>query len=151
MADAFRAQLVSCHRAGISVDFIVCPDIVQGGDRSLEFSMTWATGELLTAPRLALVVQYGMTRESVCYQHPENWFTHLFVGGSVEWKWRTARSWVNLAHSLGLKCHIGQVGTLARLRTAESLGADSVDSTSFSRNDSWHIIEEYQDDESYLL
>lgn len=143
MADSFRAQLCACFRSGVTLDFIVCPDIVCGGDRSLEFSMSWATGELITAPRLALVVQDGMTLQSVGYQHPELWFSHIFIGGSVEWKWRTAASWCNYAHDMGMKCHIGQVGTLDRLRAAKRIGADSVDSTSFARNGSWHIIEEF--------
>jgi len=38
---------------------------------------------------------------------------------------------------------VGQVGTADRLKIAYDLGVDSVDSTSFQRNKSWHHIENF--------
>ncbi|MBV60946.1 MAG: hypothetical protein CMH65_06555 [Nevskiales bacterium] len=143
MADVFRETLAESYRVGLTLDFIVCPDIVSGGKDSLSYSMKWANGELETAKNLALAVQDGMTVQDVRpYLHRFAW---LFVGGTLDWKWQTAKQWIDLAHSRGLKCHIGRVGTLPHLKQAQRLGADSVDSTSFARNDSWHIIEEFQD------
>ena len=143
MSDNFRKQISAAHKSGVTLDFITCPDIVAGGERSLQFSMDWATGELRSAPRLALVVQDGMGEHMVSYQHPEQWFSHIFVGGTKAWKWRTAEAWVKYAHGKGMKCHIGQCGRLEYLREAKRIGADSVDSTSFAVNDSWHIVEEF--------
>jgi hypothetical protein len=142
MGDVFMDSIRKCHSNGISLEFIVCPDIVAGGEKSLDYSMEWAMGELKTAPRLALAVQDGMSPDDITMWHRE-WFSWLFVGGTPEWKWSTAESWVNRAHSIGMKCHIGSVGTLNRLRAAANYGADSVDSTSFQRNKSWHIVEEF--------
>ena len=62
----------------------------------------------------------------------------------MEWKWKTAAQWVKLAHEKGMKCHIGRCGTLDKLIYADEIGADSVDSTSFVRNESWVIIDEYR-------
>ena len=36
--------------------------------------------------------------------------------------------WVKVAHELGVKCHIGRVGTARRVRWAARIGADSIDS-----------------------
>lgn len=141
---AFMDTLEECYKQNIPLDFIVCPDIVAGGQKSLEFSIKWAShGYLSTAPRLALVVQDGMETNMI-----DSWvlslFTHIFVGGTVEWKWETADKWVRFAHQAGKKCHIGQVGQLRYLNFADHVRADSVDSTSITRNESWAVIEKYK-------
>lgn len=141
MESHFLRCLNKCYEIGIDLDFIVCPDIVTGGLDSLDFSMEYSTTKLKTARNLALAVQDGMEDWQVA-QHRFDNFTHIFVGGTVDWKWNTAETWVGFAHERGLKCHIGRCGTIDRLMYAESIGADSVDSTSFARNDSWHIIDE---------
>tara|TARA_R110000751_G_scaffold9756_1_gene36045 strand:+ start:1168 stop:1830 length:663 start_codon:yes stop_codon:yes gene_type:complete len=143
MEDVFLKTIDIAYNVGLSMEFITCPDIVAGGKRSLDFSMEWATGRLKTTPRLALVVQDGMTTGHVSNMSPELHFSHIFIGGSVEWKWKTAQEWIDYAHGKEMKCHIGQCGTLDRLRAARRMGADSVDSTSIVRNQSWHIIDEY--------
>ena len=136
----FYDLLERCWKNGINADFIVCPDIVAGGLKSLEHSMKWADN--LQPARLALAVQDGMTTSNVD-RNDLSQFTHIFVGGSLKFKWETAKQWVKYAHSKGLKCHIGRCGTLDRLKYAKKIGADSVDSTSWVRNKSWHIVEEF--------
>lgn len=143
MADVFRRTIAKAYEVGLSFDFIVCPDLVAGGMDSLDFSMEWARGELRSVPRLALAVQDGMTPKDLTPGYHLRRFSHLFVGGTVEWKWRTAQEWIDYAHEHGKKCHIGQVGTLERLRAADRMGADSVDSTSIVRNQSWEIVEQF--------
>jgi len=152
--DNFWAALNLAYSIGISLDFLVCPDIVGGGRRSLEYSLEWAE-KLKSAPRLALVVQNDIRTKETPLRKSEDMtpemlsqydiisFSHLFIGGTVEWKWQTADMWVKYAHKIGLKCHIGQCGQLKYLKFAEHIQADSVDSTSFVRNGSWSIIGEY--------
>lgn len=142
-AEVFRSTIKESYKHGIKLDFIVCPDIIAGGKKSLDFSISWAKGELLGTPQLALVVQDGMTEKDIFHITPTNHFSHIFIGGTPDWKWKTAESWVKLAHGLGMKCHIGQCGTLERLKYAEKIGADSVDSTNFTRNNAFHIVEEF--------
>ena len=139
----FLDTIDACYKHNITLDFIVCPDIVAGGKRSLEFSMEWAEGRLSTCPRLALVVQDGMDG-AMLLRHGIERFTHIFVGGTVEWKWRTADGWCRFAHGNNKNCHIGQVGQAKYLRAASDITADSVDSTSFARNESWAILDEYK-------
>jgi hypothetical protein len=135
----FLDLLERSWKCGISADFVVCPDIVCGGVDSLSFSLRWA--EKLRPARLALAVQDGMDFNVV--NEIPSYFTHIFVGGSVDWKWQNAETWVHIAHTHKMKCHIGKVGTVMRLNYAKSIGADSVDSTSWVQNDSWHILEEF--------
>lgn len=143
MEEQFLKTLTTCWKVGIDLDFIVVPDIMLAGKESLKFSMEYATTKLNTAKNLALVVQDGVWPEDIDEYQLNPLFSHIFVGGSVEWKWKYAKMWVDDAHSRGLLCHIGRCGTLKRLLEAHRLNADSVDSTSFVRNESWHIIEAY--------
>jgi len=138
----FLDNIERCYKLGIKLDFIVCPDIIFGGMKSLEYSLMWADGELFSAPRVAVVVQDGMSPKRI--MHDIDSFTHIFIGGSVDWKWRTAKEWVDFAHDNDKKCHIGQCGQLKYLELAKEYGADSVDSASFVRNKSWHILEEFK-------
>lgn len=142
-SDLFRDNIKHCHKLGIPLDFITCPDIVCGGDRSLMYSVDWALGELITAPKLALVIQDGMTRKKVLPHIGR--FTHLFIGGSVDWKWKNAQEWVQFAHDNGLLCHIGQVGQLKYMLDAYEFGADSIDSTSMVRNKSWDTVVKFHE------
>lgn len=147
LRDLFWEMLRKTFDAGVSLDFIVCPDIVTHGKESLAYSVQWADTELVTCHnRLALAVQDGMTTQMIDWAM--NRFSHIFVGGTVEWKWETAKSWVQYAHDEGKKCHIARCGQLDMLRRAEDYGADSVDSTSFMRNESWHIIEEFYENKT---
>jgi hypothetical protein len=108
-------------------DFVVVPDLVGGGRASLERSLAfvdWIPPEL---PVRYLVVQEGMGVADVA--RVLHRFRGIFVGGaSMDWKLATAPQWIALAHAVGLRCHIGRVGTPERLERVRALGADSVDS-----------------------
>lgn len=148
MEGLFWKVLTKCYSLGINLDFIVCPDIVMGGNDSLDFSVEWARTLLKTAPVLALAVQDGITTQMVD-SYILSLFDVIFVGGSVEWKWKTADEWTKFAHKNKKKIHIGQVGQARYLRFAEHIGVDSVDSTSIVRNDSYAIIQEYMGKELF--
>ena len=136
----FYKLLDRCWDCGIICDFIVCPDIMCAGLKSLEHSMKWVSK--LQPAKIALAVQDGMQPNNVD-QYGTEGFSHIFIGGSVEWKWANAKMWVDYAHGKGLKCHIGKCGKLEYLKYAEKIGADSVDSTTWVRNDNWTIVEQF--------
>ena len=144
MESRFWKTIDKAYAAGVSFDFVVCPDIVAGGMRSLDFSMEWANGKLQTAQRLALAVQDGIPFDAV-FNDPSVYrrFSRIFVGGTTEWKWETAPEWVRRGHENNLPVHIGRVGTLPNLEAAEKIGADSVDSTNFVRHDAWETVEAF--------
>ena len=144
MEKVFLDTLDECYRLGISLDFIVCPDIVAGGKESLDFSMQWAEGRLKTAPNLALVLQDGVTPD-ILREYGIDRFKMLFVGGTPKWKWSTFVGWAELCKSFKLDCHVGRCGTLERLLLCQKVGVSSVDSTNFARNESWNVITKYDE------
>jgi hypothetical protein len=124
--DGFRS-LVEAHGAG--ADFVVIPDIVAGGMRSLEFSLSWMD-RLKGLKRLLLPLQDGMTAEdigAVLRQYPD---MGLFLGGSTDWKLSTMGEWGAVAHAFGRYYHVGRVNSRKRIRMCQHAGADSVDGTS---------------------
>lgn len=120
------------ERFGAGADFVVVPDIVAGGKRSLEFSRSWMP--YLRCLRLLLLpLQDGMTSDEVgtfLRGYPN---AGLFLGGSTEWKLREMFAWGLVAHALGRYYHIGRVNSARRVQLAEEAGADSFDGSGPSR------------------
>jgi hypothetical protein len=116
-------------------DFIILPDIVGGGKRSLKRSLEW----LRVLPdrwNSYLPVQEGMRPKDVEAVARLGTVTGLFVGGKT-WKWKnttTPSVWKPLADDLGIATHLARAGTLRRLKAAERFGVSSVDSTSFAKS-----------------
>ena len=121
-------------------DFVVCPDIVAGGSDSLTHSVNW----LRVLPRelpYYLAVQDGMELPEVADVIRSHGFSGIFVGGTAEWKVKTAESWCILAKELGVRCHIGRIGPGKKILWAERIGADSVDSTTWvQREKAWDHV-----------
>jgi hypothetical protein len=106
-------------------DFVVAPDQVAGGVRSLEVSLLWI--DRLEGLPLYLAVQDGMRPSDVL--PVLDVFAGIFVGGTLPWKLATGPQWVDIAHAQGLRCHVGRVGTVPRVDWARTIGADSIDSS----------------------
>jgi hypothetical protein len=125
--DAARFEADLALLAGLGADWLAVPDVVSAGLTSLDFSNLWLnTVRKHTPTRAYLVVQDGMSPQDVLPVAGR--YDGLFVGGSVEWKVRTGKVWVDAAHRAGLPCHIGRVGTPKRVMWAKRIGADSIDS-----------------------
>jgi hypothetical protein len=114
--------------------FVVVPDIVCGGKKSLDFSMDHIHN-LPSGWAKYLPVQDGMTTQDIVLSG----LAGIFVGGSIDWKWRTAREWCKFAHKNNILCHIGRVGTIKNYIRAEKCGADSVDGSGPTRNNRMDI------------
>lgn len=136
--EEFWFELILALASSNPPAFVVCPDRVATGLASLAFSLRWldecesrlrVLGEHveLAVPRWYFVTQDGMTADDVRAVAPR--FAGLFVGGSLPWKLQTGAAWVQLAHELEMPCHIGRVGTVKRVRWAQRIGADSIDSS----------------------
>jgi len=122
----FAAALERAKHVEPPPDFVVAPDIVAGGAESLAFSRSWLPRCLELGVPVYLVMQDGMTEQSVL--EGLDGFSGIFVGGSLPWKLRTGERWCEFAHLHGMPCHIGRMGTEARVRAAKRWGADSIDS-----------------------
>ena len=138
----FWDTLEKCYLLKIKLDFLICPDIVAAGKRSLEFSLQWA--DKLGSINTALPLQDGMIPDDITPDIRSK-FTHLFLGGTKEWKSQTLNGWLLCSQGWKMPLHVGRVGTLALLKRCRDLGVDSVDSTNFVRNDSWDILKQYGD------
>ncbi len=75
---------------------------------------------------LAFAVQDGMTEADV----PGN-ADVVFVGGSTEWKWRTAEQWCKSFQ----RVHVGRVNSYRHLWRCDDYGAESCDGTGWMRGD----------------
>lgn len=110
---------------GIFPDFVVVPDIVAGGLASLTWSASWRDS-VPAGFRAYLAVQDGMSAADVLPHLAR--YHGIFVGGTLRWKLATGGAWAKFARRHGLGCHIGRVGTAARVRWAREIGATSIDS-----------------------
>ncbi len=124
--DGFRS-LVDAYGSG--ADFVVIPDLVEQGQKSLEFSLSWLD-RLKVIRLLLLPVQDGMSADdvgAVLQQHPR---LGIFLGGSTDWKLATMEGWGMVAHAFGRYYHVGRVNSRRRIRMCQHSGAHSIDGTS---------------------
>lgn len=126
-----NAFLRAIDKVGERADWIVIPDIVAGGLRSLEYSLSWLDDLKRLPTQLLLAVQDGMTPDDVReYLSPA---VGIFVGGSTEWKERTANQWGHLARRRNCYLHVGRVNSQRRIAICAGAGANSFDGTSATR------------------
>jgi hypothetical protein len=118
----------------LEADFIVIPDIVGGGDDSLDFSLQWLEyiednmRHIARYNLLYLPVQDNMDIDNVERVIKRKMVDGLFVGGSKPFKYEEGQRWVDLAHKYGLPIHCGGIGTKNDITWAKEIGFDSVDS-----------------------
>jgi hypothetical protein len=128
--NGFR-QLVD--RLGRHADFVVAPDVVEGGLASLRLSVTWLA-PLLTRTRLVLVpVQDGMEPADMDSSVVLPGHIGVFLGGSTAWKLANMRRWGEFCAGKGVYYHVGRVNSFRRIALAQYSGADSIDGSSASR------------------
>jgi hypothetical protein len=126
---AFVALL---DKHGALADWVVSPDIVQGGRASLDVSLAWLPRLLDLCPRVLLAVQDGHEPSDV--EHLLGDRVGIFVGGSTSWKESsTLSTWGPLARARGCWLHVGRVNTARRISICSSAGASSFDGTSVTQ------------------
>lgn len=127
-AGAFRSALRGC---GSRADFVVVPDIVEGGLQSLKLSAEWLPF-VMSLTQIALVpVQDGMTPKDVAPLL--NRKVGIFVGGSTRFKEDTMIQWGDLAAKIGCWFHVGRVNTCRRIELCAAARATSFDGSSVTR------------------
>lgn len=125
---AFREVL---RRWALGADFVIVPDIVAGGLKSLEMSLDWLPTIRRHTHLSLLAVQDGMEPADIAPHLGAG--VGIFVGGSTAWKWRTLEQWAKLAQARGVPCHVGRVNTVRAIAECIRVGATSADGTSLSR------------------
>lgn len=149
--ERFHKVLVKITRNPTKPDFIILPDIVQGGRSSLELSKKYLN--LSESFTCYLPIQDGITPDMINDTIWEN-ITGLFIGGSDVWKWRYLHIWVDLARKHDKNIHVGRVGTLKDFQKCYIAGIDSVDGSALIRNQKHTDIVRFlsiaQNPDSYL-
>lgn len=117
-------------KLGRGANFIVIPDIVGGGHRSLEFSLDWLPRLRKYETRLLLAVQDGLEGEDIAHLLDQE--VGIFVGGTTEWKLKTMTTWGQVARDRDCYLHVGRVNSAKRISLCQEAGAHSFDGTSAS-------------------
>jgi hypothetical protein len=126
-----RAFMHAVDKLGEGADWIVLPDIVAGGLRSLDYSLAWLDRLRGLPTPFLIAVQNGMDVE-----HVRDLLTPavgIFIGGTTEWKEGTAQQWGALARRRNCYLHVGRVNSARRIAICAAAGASSFDGTSASR------------------
>lgn len=119
------------EKLGEGADFVVLPDIVAGGLRSLELSVRWMNRALSVCPLVLIAVQDGMELADLTPLIGPN--VGIFLGGSTEWKLQRMDDWGRICAERGVYYHVARVNTSRRIRLAAAAGATSIDGSSGSR------------------
>ena len=121
-------------------DFAVLPDKV--GDARETYRRSEAYRRTVPSEWDAyLAVQDGMQPARAARFADDLLCDGLFVGGTAEWKRRHAEEFVREAHERGLDCHIARPSLPDGLLWARRIGADSVDTTSIVRSQTYHHLD----------
>lgn len=119
-------------------DFVVLPDVVTNPEATKKRSSQWAG---VIDERTAFPVQDGIEPEDAVETADRLGAEVIFVGGTVTWKRGIAAEMVTASHEHGLDCHIGRPGDL---NWAQSIGADSVDTTSILASEAWDRLRRFE-------
>lgn len=126
--DAFERLI---EKLGDRADFIVLPDIVAGGMRSLDLSMRWQNRCRAICDLVLIPVQDGMTPGDLAPLVSQH--VGIFLGGSTEWKIDTAPIWGAFCAERRVYLHFARVNTAKRMFLAIAAGANSGDGSSGAR------------------
>lgn len=133
-----RGQLIDLDRysralnkLGRDADFVVMPDIVCGGEDSLELTFRWMQRTLALTQVALVAVQDG--HETWQIDELLGPRVGVFVGGTTEWKVQTMGKWAAAARTAGAWCHVGRVNTRRRIVACGVAGVTSFDGTSVTQ------------------
>jgi hypothetical protein len=122
------AFLLALNKLGRDADFVVLPDIVSGGEQSLDLTFRWMQRVYRATERVLISVQDG--HEPWQIDELLGPRVGVFVGGSTGWKLATTPRWAAVARAKSSWCHVGRVNTKRRIALCGAAGALSFDGTS---------------------
>lgn len=112
-------------------DWIVLPDIVAGGMKSLELSVRYINRCRSISSLVLIAVQDGMQVDDLAPLVGEH--IGIFMGGSTEWKLERMIEWGVFCARQKVYYHVARVNTAKRIHLAIAAGAHSVDGSNLSR------------------
>lgn len=115
----------------VTPDWIVLPDIVAGGMRSLALSVRYLNRCAALAPLCLLAVQDGIEPSDVASLVGPG--LGVFLGGSTDWKLAHMVEWGLFCAERKIHYHVARVNSFKRMSLAIAAGACSIDGSSASR------------------
>jgi len=116
-------------RISEDAEWVVAPDIVGGGEQSLELTKSWLPK--LNHRKILIAVQDGLAPKDVDALMDST--RGIFLGGSTEYKIRTMSMWGKYCSAKDVYFHVARVNTIKRFRACQAAGADSIDGSGASR------------------
>lgn len=126
-----KAFLRAVALLGARADFIVAPDIVEGGAESLKLSIAWLRWLRGRNDQILIPAQDGMRPADLDRLVGPS--VGVFLGGSTDWKVSTMGAWGRFCRSRGCYFHVGRVNTARRIAHCIQAGADSFDGSGPSK------------------
>lgn len=124
--------LDAVDKVGSGAQWIALPDIVMGGQNSLDLTLEWLgraeSHPILSRARLMIVVQNGF--DPAVIEPLLGPRVGVFVGGDDDFKEGTMRDWCQLAIRRGARSHVGRVNSRRRIMLCIWAGAHSFDGSS---------------------
>ena len=116
---------------GASADFVVAPDIHQGGASSLALSKAWISPLLNQCKKVLIPIQDGMSPDEISPLLSER--VGIFLAGSFDYRWRHVAMWGHVAKSTACHFHVAIVNSIKRMETCQIYGVHSFDGSGPSR------------------
>jgi len=147
---AWRGALIAAAQVDPLPEWTIAPDVPGDWGATLSLSMRLLADieEFLPGVPVYWALQDGVRRENVPWEVLDG----VFVGGTNSWKFKMGGRIVEWAHDRGLPCHIGRVGTIAKVGWARRIGADSIDS-SFplrAKRNFWRFVQALEEQQGEL-
>lgn len=125
---AWSEFLQKVKASGLQPLWSVVPDVVGNATKTLEqWHMFYPEVAFSHGWKAALAVQDGMTPEDVRLLRFQP--DVIFVGGTTDWKWRTAHVWCQHFP----RVHVARVNGKKRLWHCQRIGAESCDGSGWTR------------------
>lgn len=140
-ATLFLRRLNQIPQKEHNLDWVVLPDVVTDPRATYRRAKEWASW--IEYPT-TYPCQDGVSADRAVDIAEELGCVGLFIGGTIAWKRDVAAEFVEAAHENDLLAHIARPTDPTWV---EGTGADSIDTTTFVRNQSWgklQTLEEQQ-------
>jgi hypothetical protein len=109
--------------------WVLLPDVVGDWPKTVESVLRYRPEINARGLRAAVALQDGCCFDEALSLQPST----VFVGGSVQWKWRNVAAICAYFQPHGVRVHVGRVSGPLRVRNCLNAGVDSCDGSGFVR------------------
>ena len=129
------------------VRWVVAPDKVGRGflsDRRACEGSQWLNAKAIPGYKVLWPIQEGMSLENPFCFYKYGLVGGFFIGGKTR-RWKFEMSKCIRRHLPKVHIHIGRISSLVHLQHAVSIGVNSFDTTTYSRQNNWNRRQDFSD------